>query len=68
MEALLRFLPGPQPVAVRYGVTAALVFLAYGIRLALGDYSGAYGFLFFILPVVASALMFDRGTGFFASL
>lgn len=28
--------------------------------------SGAYGFLFFILPVVASALMFDRATGFFA--
>ena len=66
MEALLRFLPGPQPVAVRYGVTAALVVVAYGLRLALGDYSGAYGFLFFILPVVAAALMFDRGTGFFA--
>jgi two-component sensor histidine kinase len=66
LEALLKYLPGPQPVAIRYGATAALVFLAYGIRLALGDYSGAYGFLFFILPVVASALMFDRGTGFFA--
>ena len=66
MEALLRFLPGPQPAAVRYGVTAALVFAAYGVRLALGDYSGAYGFLFFFLPIVASALMFDRSTGFFA--
>lgn len=63
---ILRYLPGPQPVAIRYGATALLVLLAYGIRLALGDYSGAYGFLFFILPVVASALMFDRGTGFFA--
>ena len=66
MEALLRFLPGPQPAAVRYGVTAALVFAAYGVRLALGDYTGAYGFLFFFLPIVASALMFDRSTGFFA--
>ena len=66
MEALLKYLPGPQPVAVRYGVATALVFVAYGARLALGDYSGAYGFLFFILPVIASALMFDRGTGFFA--
>ena len=66
MEALLRYLPGPQPIAVRYGVTALLVLLAYGIRVALGSFSGAYGFLFFILPVVASALMFDRGTGFFA--
>jgi two-component sensor histidine kinase len=66
VEGLLQYLPGPQPVAIRYGATAALVFIAYGFRLALGDYSGAYGFLFFILPVVASALMFDRGTGFFA--
>ena len=66
MDDLLRYLPGPQSVAVRYGVTAALVFLAYGLRVALGNFSGAYGFLFFILPVVVSALMFDRGTGFFA--
>jgi two-component sensor histidine kinase len=40
--------------------------VAYGLRVALVEYSGAYGFLFFILPVVASALLFDRGTGFFA--
>lgn len=66
MDILLRYLPGPQPVAVRYGATALLVLLAYGLRLALGSFSGAYGFLFFILPIVASALMFDRGTGFFA--
>ncbi len=66
MEVLLRYLPGPQPLPVQYGITAALVLLAYGFRLALGDYSGAYGFLFFILPVVASSLMFDRGSGYFA--
>ncbi|CAN1724224.1 membrane protein of unknown function [Hyphomicrobium sp. 1Nfss2.1] len=66
MDDLLRYLPGPQPVAVRYGATALLVLLAYGLRLALGSFSGAYGFLFFILPIIASALMFDRGTGFFA--
>jgi two-component sensor histidine kinase len=66
VNALLRYLPGPQTIAVRYGATALLVFLAYGIRLALGNFSGAYGFLFFILPVVTSGLLFDRGTGFFA--
>ena len=66
MEGFLRYLPGPQPVAVRFGVTAALVLVAYVVRLALGDYTGAYGFLFFFLPIVASALMFDRRTGFFA--
>jgi two-component system, sensor histidine kinase PdtaS len=66
LQDLLRYLPGPQPVAVRYGVATLLVLLAYGLRLALGAYSGAYGFLFFILPVVASALMFDRKPGFYA--
>ncbi len=66
MEALFRYLPGPQPLVVRYGATALFVMLAYGIRITLGDYTGAYGFLFFILPIVASALLFDRGTGFFA--
>jgi two-component sensor histidine kinase len=66
MEKLFRLLPGPQPFVVRYGATALFVLVAYGIRIALGNYTGAYGFLFFILPIVASALMFDRGTGFFA--
>jgi two-component sensor histidine kinase len=66
LENLLRYLPGPQPVAVRYGTTAFLVLVAYGLRVALPGYSGPYGFFFFILPVVASGLMFDRGTGFFA--
>ena len=66
MEALLKYLPGPQPVAVRYSATTALVFAAYGVRLAVGDYTGAYGFLFFFLPIVASALMFDRSAGIFA--
>lgn len=66
MEVLLRYLPGPQPLFVRYGVTALLVLVAFGIRCALGNYTGAYGFLFFILPIVASALVFDRATGAFA--
>jgi two-component sensor histidine kinase len=59
VEALFRYLPGPQPIIIRYGVSTLLVLLAYAIRVGLGNYSGAYGFLFFILPVVASALLFD---------
>jgi two-component sensor histidine kinase len=66
VEALVRYLPGHQPILIRYGVTALLVLLAFAARVGLGNYSGAYGFLFFILPVVVSALLFDRGTGFFA--
>jgi two-component sensor histidine kinase len=67
MEALFRLLPGPQPILVRYGVTVLLVLFAFAIRLAIAETTGQYGFLLFILPVVVSALLFDRGTGFFAT-
>jgi hypothetical protein len=33
----------------------------------VGESTGPYGFILFILPIVASALLFDRGTGFFAT-
>lgn len=66
MEVLLRYLPGPQSAAVRYGAAALFVLTAFAFRIVLSEYSGAYGFLFFILPIVAAGLMFDRGTGFFA--
>ena len=67
MEALFRLLPGPQPILVRYGATTLLVLLAFGLRLGVGESTGPYGFILFILPIVASALLFDRGTGFFAT-
>ena len=35
--------------------------------LVWGETTGRYGFILFILPIVASALLFDRGTGFFAT-
>ena len=66
MEALFRLLPGPQPFLIRYGITIALVLLAFAIRVSMGEGTGRFGFIHFILPVVASALLFDRGTGFFA--
>jgi two-component sensor histidine kinase len=66
VEALFRLLPGPQPVLVRYGITALFVLLGFGLRAGSSEITGPYGFLFFILPVVASALLFDRGTGLFA--
>ncbi len=68
METLLRFLPGPQPVLIRYGATALFVLTAFALRMGMGEGTGRFGFIFFILPIVASALLFDRGTGFFAML
>lgn len=66
MESLLKLLPGPQPIHVRYGIAAFLVLLMFGIRLGLQERTGLYAFIIYIPAVVASALLFDRGTGYFA--
>jgi two-component sensor histidine kinase len=66
MEALIRLLPGPQPVAIRYGITAGMVLLTFALRVGIEERSGAYGFILFIPAIVGAALLFDRGTGFFA--
>ena len=68
MEALFRWLPGPQPFLVRYGITTVMVLAALAVRYSLSAYTGRYGFLPFVLPVVGAALLFDRGTGFYATL
>src|SRR5262245_33497621 len=66
MEQLLRLLPGPQPISVRYGATAAMVLMAFALRAGVEDSAGAYGFILFIPTIVAAGLLFDRGTGLFA--
>jgi two-component sensor histidine kinase len=68
MEALFRLLPGPQPIYIRYGVTTLIVLLAFALRLGIEDRAGDYAFLLYILPITASALLFDRGTGFYATV
>lgn len=40
--------------------------LGFVIRFSFGEGTGRYGFIHFVLPVLAAALLFDRGTGFFA--
>lgn len=66
MESLLKLLPGPQPLFVRYGITAILVLLMFGLRLGMQERTGMYAFILYVPAVVASALLFDRGTGYFA--
>jgi len=66
MNALFKLLPGPQPALIRLGTTAVLVLMAFAVRYAIGDGTGRYGFIHFILPVVAASLLFDRTSGFFA--
>jgi two-component sensor histidine kinase len=66
MQWLLSLLPGPQPLVVRYGVTAAMVVLTFVIRLAMHDRGGPYGFIVFVPAILIASLMFDRGSGFIA--
>jgi hypothetical protein len=42
MEALIRLLPGPQPVAIRYGITAGMVMLTFAVRVGIEERSGTY--------------------------
>lgn len=66
MDGLLRLLPGPQPLIVRYGFTIAIVLLMFALKLGLRSGTGLYGFVLYVPAVVAAALLFDRGTGYFA--
>lgn len=66
METLFKLLPGQQPASVRYAVTFVIVVLGFLIRFSLGEGTGRYGFIHFILPVLAASLLFGRNTGFFA--
>jgi two-component sensor histidine kinase len=66
MEPLLRLLPGPQPIYIRYGVSILLVLLTFTLRLGMENRAGPYGFVLFIPAIMAASLMFDRGSGVLA--
>jgi two-component sensor histidine kinase len=66
MDGLLRLLPGPQPLIVRYGFTIVLVLLMFALKLGLRSGTGLYGFILYVPAVVAAALLFDRGSGYLA--
>jgi two-component sensor histidine kinase len=66
MEWLLQLIPPRQPLLVRYGVSTAMVALAFGLRFALQGRGGPYGFILFVPPILAAALLFDRGSGLLA--
>lgn len=66
---LLAILPKRQTsVVVRYGITVTIVGSAALLRLALDESLRGYPLLLFIPAVFLSALLFDRGSGFIATL
>ena len=68
MERVLDLLPSkPQPVAVRYGVSALLIACSLGVFAAMKAQSGLIC-LYILLPAVfVAGVMFDRGSAFVAT-
>ncbi len=69
MEKLLTWLPvKPQPVVVRYGMATLLVGLCFLLLLAVQSFTELSCFFLMYPAVFFSALLFDRGSGFLATL
>jgi two-component system, sensor histidine kinase PdtaS len=69
MEPLLRMLPArPQPLAIRYGVTSVLVGLCFLTLMGLQGRSGFLAFYLLFPAIFAASVLFDRGSGVFATL
>jgi two-component system, sensor histidine kinase PdtaS len=69
VENLLAILPDrPQPVLVRYGVTVGIILLSAVIQLVIHEYTGFTGFFLLLPGIFAAGILFDRGSGFLATL
>jgi two-component sensor histidine kinase len=69
MEQILQTLPArPQPVVVRYGVTAALVGFCFLVLLSLQRQGGLLGFYILFPAIFSSSVLFDRGSGIFGAV
>src|SRR5262245_58908355 len=69
MEDLLRMLPSrPQPVFVRYGVTALLVVVCFLVLMVLQGRGGVLAFYIMFPAIFAASVLFYRGSGVFATL
>jgi two-component sensor histidine kinase len=68
MEHLLRLLPArPQPMVVRYGATTVIVGVCFLLLLAVHADGAIYGFYLLHPAIFLASVLFDRGSGFFAT-
>lgn len=66
---ILQLLPqGKHSVAFRYGMTAAIIAITALLRFSLEDPLQQFPLLLFIPAVFLCALLFGRGSGFFATI
>lgn len=69
MEQMLQMLPSrPQPLLVRYGVTTALVGVSFLLLIGLQGRGGVLGFYLLFPAIFIACVVFDRGSGVFATL
>jgi two-component sensor histidine kinase len=69
MERILEFLPKrPQPVLVRYGTTTVIVVVSCLLQYAVYHISGYPAFFLQLPGIFLSGILFDRGSGFFATM
>jgi two-component sensor histidine kinase len=69
MENLLLLLPRrPQSVFVRYGLTTLIVLVCFAVQLGVELQSGLFTFFLLLPGIFLAAVLFDRGSGFYATV
>jgi hypothetical protein len=69
MENLLLLLPNrPQSIVVRYGVTTLIVLVCFALQIGVELQSGMFTFFLLLPGIFLTAVLFDRGSGFYATI
>jgi two-component sensor histidine kinase len=69
MENLLLLLPNrPQSILVRYGVTTLIVLVCFALQIGVEFQSGMFTFFLLLPGIFFVSILFDRGSGFYATL
>jgi two-component sensor histidine kinase len=69
VEHLLNLLPTrPQSVITRYGITTLIVLVCFLLQIGVEYQSGFFGFFLYFPGIFLAAVIFDRGSGFYATV
>ena len=69
MENLLLLLPDrPQSIFARYGATTLIVLVCFALQIGVEFQSGMFTFFLLLPGIFLAAILFDRGSGFYATI
>jgi len=69
MENLLLLLPKrPQSIVVRYAITTLIVLVCFALQIGVELQSGMFTFFLLLPGIFLAAVLFDRGSGFYATI